>query len=267
MTNNYLNKLSVKHISITDPTTRFSNRVENYIKYRPHYPSEIIDYLNTEKVLTDDSIIADIGSGTGISSELFLKNGNTVYGVEPNKEMRETGEKYLFKYKKFISISGTAEHTTLRDNSVDIIASGQAFHWFDVGKAKTEFKRILKKTGFVVVMWNIRQSNDSEFGRDYEKLLLEFGTDFDKVRQQTMKKRKFNKFFKNRFMVAKFGNEQIFDYDGLKGRILSSSYIPDENHPDYVPMLTMLKEIFNKHQLNGKVTIKYIAEVIWGKIK
>jgi ubiquinone/menaquinone biosynthesis C-methylase UbiE len=253
--------------NITDPTKRFSNRVENYIKYRPHYPHEIIDYLKTENVLKHDSIIADIGSGTGISSELFLKNGNTVYGVEPNKEMREAGEKYLSGYKNFISVNGKAESTTLNDNSADIVAAGQAFHWFDVEKAKREFKRILKDRRFVVLIWNIRQSNESEFGREYSKLLFEFGTDFKKVRHQTKSKREFDEFFKDKFTVAEFDNEQIFDYKGLKGRLLSSSYIPDKNHPHYAPTLTRLREIFDKHQKNGKVTMKYKTEVSWGEIK
>ncbi len=133
-------------------TTRFSNRVDNYVKYRPHYPAAVIDYLKKEKVLKDNYVIADIGSGTGISSELFLKNGNTVYGIEPNKEMREGGEKYLSGFKNFISINGTAEDTTLKENSIDVITAGQAFHWFDMVKAKKEFKRILKTNGYVVLI-------------------------------------------------------------------------------------------------------------------
>jgi ubiquinone/menaquinone biosynthesis C-methylase UbiE len=138
-------------------TTRFSDRVENYIKYRPHYPPEVIDYLQSQNVLADSSVIADIGSGTGISTEMFLNNGNTVYGVEPNKEMREAAERLLKDYKNFVSVNGTAEETTLKNKSIDIVTAGQAFHWFDIPKSKAEFKRILKDTGYVVLMWNNKQ--------------------------------------------------------------------------------------------------------------
>jgi ubiquinone/menaquinone biosynthesis C-methylase UbiE len=130
-----------------DSTKRFSNRVENYVKYRPHYPQEIINFLSEEIGLNSEKTIADIGSGTGISAELFLENGNKVYGIEPNKEMREAAEIYLEKYKYFISVNGTAEDTLLENDSMDIVLAGQAFHWFDVEKAKKEFKRILKGRG------------------------------------------------------------------------------------------------------------------------
>jgi SAM-dependent methyltransferase len=248
------------------PTTRFSSRAENYVKYRPHYPDEIIDYLKKENVLDENSLVADIGSGTGFSSELFLKNGYTVYGVEPNKEMREEGEKYLSVYENFISVNGTAENTTLKSDLIDIIAAGQAFHWFDLRKTKQEFKRILKKEGFIVLIWNVRNFDEINLNRDYAKLLSEFGTDYEKVRHQTIRNRKFDKFYSHGAKTAYFPNEQTFDFDGLKGRLLSSSYAPDENNPNYFPMLKKLKEIFNKHKLNGTVRMKYTTEVYYGKI-
>ena len=114
-----------------DVLNRFSNRVDAYVKYRPAYPQELITFLKQEGMLHSETIIADIGSGTGISSELFLKEGNTVIGVEPNQEMRETAEKLLTKYDNFKSINATAEHTTLKDKSVDLVIVAQAFHWFD----------------------------------------------------------------------------------------------------------------------------------------
>jgi SAM-dependent methyltransferase len=249
-----------------NPTTRFSNRAENYLKYRPHYPAEIIDYLKKENVLNSNSVIADIGSGTGFSSELFLKNGNTVYGIEPNKEMREAGEIYLSGYKKFVSVNGTAENTTLIENSIDIITAGQAFHWFNFDKAKREFNRIIKSNGYIVLFWNIRQWNDSNLSIDYEKLLNEFATDYKEVGHQNISKKNYDVFFKGRYSVNYFDNIQLLDYDGLKGRLLSSSYVPDENHPNYKPMINRLKEIFDKYHKEGKVEIKYIAEVYCGKI-
>ena len=109
----------------SNSTTRFSDRVAYYIKYRPGYPAKVITLLNREIGLSPATVIADIGSGTGISSELFLKNGNRVFGVEPNQPMREAAESRLAGYDAFISINGTAEATTLPDASVDLVTAGQ----------------------------------------------------------------------------------------------------------------------------------------------
>jgi SAM-dependent methyltransferase len=250
-----------------NPITRFSNRVDSYLKYRPHYPAEITDYLKKENVLNNSSVIADIGSGTGFSSELFLANGNTVYGVEPNKEMREAGEKYLSEYKNFISIDGTAENTTLNSESSDLITAGQAFHWFDIAKTKKEFMRILKPEGYVVLIWNQRRSDDPALSIDYEELLNEFGTDYKEIGHRKISKKNYEEFFDKGYTLTNFNNRQLLDYDGFKGRLLSSSYAPDEKHPNYLPMLDELKKIFDSHQKNGKVEIKYITEVYCGKIK
>src|SRR4030095_5805222 len=167
----------------------------NYIKYRPHYPAVIIDYLKSENILNDGFVIADIGSGTGISTELFLKNGNKVYGVEPNKKMREAGERVLKAYKNFNSIDGTAENTTLTNSSNDLIIAGQAFHWFNHEKTRLEFKRILKSGGHVVLMWNERKLNTTPFLKDYENMLLKFGTDYNEIRHENTDEKIFDKFF------------------------------------------------------------------------
>jgi SAM-dependent methyltransferase len=249
-----------------NPITRFSSRTENYLKYRPHYPDEIINHLKKENVLNKKSIIADIGSGTGFSSELFLKNGNTVYGVEPNKEMREAGEKYLSGYKNFISINGTAENTTLKSGSIDIIAAGQAFHWFNFSKTRDEFRRITKPDGYLVLIWNVRRFTDAGFGTDYERMLIEFGTDYKEVEHKTITKSDYDNFYPGICKTENFLNKQMLDFDGLKGRLLSSSYSPDENSPNYKPMLNRLKEIFDKHHINGTVEMKYTTEVYYGKI-
>jgi SAM-dependent methyltransferase len=249
-----------------NPTTRFSSRAENYLKYRPHYPDEIINFLKKVKVLKASSLIADIGSGTGFSSELFLKNGNTVFGVEPNKEMREAGEKHLSGYKNFISVNGTAEKTTLNSGSIDIIAAGQAFHWFNFSEARDEFRRIAKPEGYLVLIWNVRRFIDAGFGTDYEKMLTEFGTDYKEVEHKTITTRDYDNFYPGKYKTANFSNKQLLDFEGLKGRLLSSSYSPDDSSPKYRPMLKRLKEIFDKHQANGKVKMSYNTEVYYGKI-
>jgi len=253
-------------MSAFNSTTRFSNRVDNYVKYRPHYPAVIIDYLKKQNVLKDNSVIADIGSGTGILTELFLKSGNTVYGVEPNKEMQEAGEKYLSGFKNFISINGTAEDTTLKESSIDVITAGQAFHWFDMAETKKEFKRILKPNGYVVLIWNLRRIDDPALSIDYDELLEEFGTDYKEVGHRNISKKDYEKFFDGKYTLTNFDNRQLLDYDGFKGRLLSSSYAPDEKHPNYLPMLDKLKKIFMSNQKDGKVEIKYISEIYCGKI-
>jgi SAM-dependent methyltransferase len=250
---------------ILNSKSRFSDRVENYVKYRPHYPKEVIDYLKTHGVLKDDSIIADIGSGTGISSELFLENGNTVYGVEPNAEMREAAENIFKDSPKFISLNATAEDTTLKDSSIDLIIAGQAFHWFDVEKTKIEFKRILKPERNVVLIWNKRKRGDSPFQEEYENLLLKYGTDYKEVGHQNIGKEGLNILFDGKFEQVNFDNKQVFDFEGFKGRLLSSSYAPNEGQANYQPMLEDLKNIFDKYKKNGAISFEYATEVYAGK--
>ena len=122
---------------------RFSNRVENYVKFRPGYPPEVLQLFHDEMKLRPDSVIADIGSGTGISAKLFLENGNEVFGVEPNDAMRSAAENFLSGYSKFRSVNGTAENTTLDESSLDFVIAAQAFHWFKPEETHGEFKRIL----------------------------------------------------------------------------------------------------------------------------
>src|SRR6266581_6258084 len=137
-------------VAMNDPTQRFSNRVENYLRYRPRYPAEILEVLRAECGLQATSLIADVGSGTGFLAELFLSNGNQVFGIEPNPEMREAGEQLLRSYPKFTAVAATAEITTLPEASVDFVTAGQAFHWFDRERCRDEFRRILRPASWVV---------------------------------------------------------------------------------------------------------------------
>jgi ubiquinone/menaquinone biosynthesis C-methylase UbiE len=246
-----------------DSTKRFSNRVENYVKYRPGYPHEIIQLLQNEINLNKNQIIADIGSGTGISSEIFLKNGNKVYGVEPNKEMRESSEKLLNKYQFFKAIDGTAEQTTLENSSIDIIVAAQALHWFNIDKSKIEFKRILKNTGMIVLIWNERKSEGNDFLVNYEKLINKYGKDYQKVRHRNIDRSVFESFFKT-YKIKEFKNYQEFDFEGLKGRSLSSSYMPVENEPDYNEMIIDIQKLFEKNKINGKIKFEYDTKIYYG---
>ena len=245
---------------------RFSSRVENYIKYRPHYPDDIIPFLQSECGLTPDSIVADIGSGTGKLTELFLKFGNLVFGVEPNGAMRAAAETLLIDYPNFRSFSGTAEQTTLADSSVDLITAGQAFHWFNPELARKETARILKPHGWVALIWNDRKLQSTPFLEDYESLLLKYGTDYKEVRHDKATDA-IKEFFAPKAVKLKtFPNEQIFDFDGLTGRVLSSSYTPEPNHPSFPAMIDELREVFAKHEKDGRIVFEYDTKVFYGQL-
>ncbi len=251
---------------MANPTERFSNRVENYIRYRPHYPPAIIDFLHSSCGLQAASIIADIGSGTGILSEMFLRNGNTVYAVEPNREMREAGERLLGHYTNFRSVPGSAEASTLEPISIDIITAGQAFHWFDEDKAKAEFLRILKPSGWVVLIWNDRRENSSAFAVAYEQLLQTYATDYREVNHKRINHSLLSRFFSNGYLVRNFENSQHFNFEALKGRLLSSSYAPEAGQPGHEPMLTELSIIFDSYQDNGEVVFEYDTCIYYGQL-
>ncbi len=245
-----------------DSTQRFSSRVDNYVKYRPGYPSAILDLLRAECGLTLESLIADIGSGTGLLARLFLDNGNRVWGVEPNQEMREAGERLLAHYPNFTSIAATAEATTLPDHSVDFVTAGQAFHWFDHVKAPLEFVRILKPRGCVALIWNERRIDATPFQIAYEQLLRAYGTDYAEVSHHAIGLDDFRAFFHNdSFQTRSFTNIQVFDFEGLQGRLLSSSYAPEAGHPNHEPMLRDLRTIFDTYQVDGKIAFEYGTEV------
>lgn len=252
----------------TDPTARFSNRVANYIKYRPGYPDEVISFLEEKCALNPGSKIADIGSGTGIFSALLLQNSHVVYGVEPNEAMRQSAEQRFKDNKNFLSVDGTAEATTLSDNSVDMVVCAQAFHWFKPDETRTEFKRILKsENNYVALIWNNRLTQVDEFAKAYEKLLEEKATDYSEVNHQHLKGVDFSYFYKGgQYTLTKFNNTQVFDYDGLAGRAFSSSYVPPQDTATGLEFAGLLKQIFDQYQVNGRVTIYYETEVYLGRV-
>lgn len=250
-----------------DSTQRFSKRVDNYVKYRPGYPRAVIELLAAECDLTTESLVADIGSGTGLLSELFLNNGNRVLGVEPNREMREAGERLLASTPGFTSVDGTAEATTLATSSVDFVAAGQAFHWFDRARARVEFTRILKPQGWVALVWNERRTTSSPFLADYDQLLTTYGNDYAQVNHKLIDPSIIDRFFApNAWSVQKFENVQIFDLEGLRGRLLSSSYTPEPDQPNYQPMLDALEMLFAGHQRDGRVAFEYDTTVYYGRL-
>jgi SAM-dependent methyltransferase len=251
----------------TDSRSRFSDRVADYIATRPGYPPVVLDLLRTEANLTSTSIVADVGSGTGISAELFLRNGNTVCGVEPNQEMREAAEVLLAGYPKFHSIAGSAEDTRLRDASIDLVVAGQAFHWFDAPRARAEFHRILRSGGVVVLMWNTRRLETTPFLKAYEELLQRFGTDYREVAHTNIDLKALGRFFgPGGFRSFRLDNEQVFDREGARARLRSSSYTPAVGHPNHEPMMRELDRIFNEFNDAGTVRFEYDTQVNLGRL-
>jgi SAM-dependent methyltransferase len=254
-------------MTFADAKQRFSNRVADYIRYRPSYPSALLDLLAKECGLRAEHAIADIGSGTGLLSKLFLDHGNRVYGVEPNAEMRAGGEEFLRNYANFTSVNGSAEATTLSPSSVDFITAGQAFHWFDVAAAEREFCRILKPGGWVVVVWQDRRMEETPFAREYEHLLERFGIEYKKVKDAYPEADKIRHFFEaGTFHSRDLPNHQVLDWEGLRGRLRSSSYAPTESHANYAPMMAELRSMFDTYQENRTVRMEYFARIHFGKL-
>ena len=252
---------------MVDPIQRFSSRVENYVKYRPSYPKAILALLRRDCGLSPASVIADIGSGTGLSSRLFLANGNRVYGVEPNPGMREAGERLLGKYARFTSVAATAEATTLPDAGADFVIAGQAFHWFDIPTTRAEFTRILNPDGWIVLMWNERHVSDTLFLRNFERILKTYCPEYPEVDHRRVDARVLHKFFgRQGFRFAHFDNTQQFDFEGVRGRLLSSSYAPEPGHPNHEPMLAELRRVFDAYQSGGHVDFLYDTQVYYGHL-
>ena len=249
-----------------DPRDRFSDRVDDYARYRPRYPRALISILRQEIGLSADWPVADIGSGTGISAEPFLESGNTVFGVEPNAAMRAAAESLLGNRKEFISVDGSAERIPLADRSVKLVVAAQAFHWFDVEAARAEFARISEPPGWVLLIWNTRRLRSTPFLRDYEELLERFGTDYERVRHDTRRDTLLDDFFPFGYERRLLDNHQDLDRPGLEGRVLSSSYTPAAEDPRRPEMVDELRRIFDVHQTYGLVRFEYDTEIYIGRL-
>lgn len=247
-------------------TGRFSNRVADYIKYRPGYPAEIIPFLEQQFGISPADTIADIGTGTGISARMFLEKGYRVTGVEPNDEMRQAAIEQLKTFERFSITAGTGEHTLLQSGSVNIIIAAQAFHWFNNDDTKTEFKRILRPPGLVVFIWNERMTV-SAFEKEYDELIVKHAIDYVKVDHRNIDTESIQQFFAPAACGLRiFDNHQDFDFEGLKGRLLSSSYMPDAAHEGYPAMVSDLRELFDRYQQNDLIRINYETKVYTGQL-
>jgi SAM-dependent methyltransferase len=254
--------------ALRDPKTRFSDRVEDYLKYRPRYQADVVEALKSACGLKPEHVMADVGCGTGFSAEPFLQNGNRVIGIEPNREMREAGEHYLASYPNFEMRDATAEHTGLSDSSIDFVLAGQAFHWFHLDATRAEFARIVKAEGWVVLIWHDRVTEGTPFLRAYEEFLNRYAMDYDRVQhRQVANAETLTRFFAPQEMQRiSLPAQQRFDLDGLRGRLLSSSYIPREG-PRAEAMLREFPEVFTPFLLDGRVIVEYDTRIFYGHLR
>jgi SAM-dependent methyltransferase len=253
---------------MSEPTTRFSDRVDAYVRSRPGYPPAVLDLLRSECGLTAASVVADVGSGTGIFTKLLLDAGCSVFAVEPNASMRVAAERSLSGYPRFHGVSGRAEATGLPDRSIDLVTATQAFHWFDRAAAKAEFGRILRPAGQAAIVWNERLKDVDRFHAEYEDLLEMWGTDYARVDHTRIEDSVLGEFFAPYpFRTARFENAQAFDFEGLKNRLLSSSYAPNLDSPSSPPMLAELERIFERHAQRGIVTMRYSTVIHHGCLR
>ncbi|MCY3900538.1 MAG: class I SAM-dependent methyltransferase [Caldilineaceae bacterium] len=252
-----------------ESSTRFNGRVENYLRYRPRYPQEIIPFLQGEIGLDSDWRVADIGSGTGFLAERFVRLGCGVTGVEPNMAMREAGERYLRGHCNYCSVDGTAENSGLPEAWFDLVTAGQAFHWFEQARTREEFKRILRPPGWVVLVWNSRPASQSIVTQEYESILETLEQDYQKVAEKNRRPENIDRFLDNGASLAqvRFPNLQFYTWDQLRGRALSSSYAPlpsDQRHEWFVQAL---RALFERHKEDGLLAFPYETNLYWGQLK
>jgi SAM-dependent methyltransferase len=249
------------------PTERFSSRVESYVRFRPSYPQAAIELLAERCELTAATVVADIGSGTGILTEQLLATGAQVYAVEPNDAMRAAAEAHLGGHSRFVSVKGAAEATTLPPASVDLLVAGQAFHWFDVARSREEALRIVRRGGFGALLWNERPVEAGTFLADLERVLHEHAAEYAKITASRANETTMRAFFGGAMELATFPNEQRLDFEGLRGRLMSSSYAPEPGHPLHEPMIAALRRVFDQHQRNGEIVYPYRTLVFFAPLE
>ncbi len=234
---------------------RFDGRSDVYSKYRPRYPSGVLKILEREVAFDPQRVVADVGGGTGILSELLLSNGNPVYCVEPNGGMRAMAERNLARYGwHFVSVNGTAEHTGLLSGSIDLVTVGQALHWFDVEPARKEFRRVLKRGGNLAVLYNWRRKM-AKADQGYARLVSEFSKNKADVPDIDIAYvSSFTGSSVREFVVP---NRQVLSLRGMLGRFASASYSPAGGTPEWDAAAKEMLRIFEECSRNGAVTLHY----------
>jgi len=164
-------------------------------------------------------------------------------------------------------VAATAEATTLAGESVDLWVAAQAFHWFDAARARLEALRVVRSGGFAALLWNERPPEPGAFLTEYEALLHRHAAEYAAIVAQRVDEPRMQGFLGGAMQVARFPNDQTFDYAGLEGRLLSSSYAPERGHPEHEPMLAGLQALFERHQREGKVVFPYETRVYFAQLK
>ena len=251
---------------MTDSTQRFSDRVEAYVKFRPGYPVELVQTLLQKTLLETGAVVADIGSGTGIFTQLLLDQGLKVFAIEPNANMRNAAEVLFADYPPFTRLAAPAENTGLADNSLDLITAAQAFHWFNNAATKAEFRRLLKPDGKLALIWNKRKVSQP-FQHAYDAVLKAYIPEYGVVNHMNLTESDIAEFFDDGHMeLLRFDNSQQLTFSGLLGRLKSSSYCPAENSPQYPSLAAELAALFEQFALNNVVDFQYETQLYLGPV-
>jgi SAM-dependent methyltransferase len=253
-------------VTTIDPLRRFSTRARAYAAARPSYPPALVSLMRDEMGLAAGAEIADVGSGTGKLTALLLEAKYRVFGVEPNAEMRAFGEASFGN--GFTSVNGTAQATTLHDQSVDAVTAGQAFHWFDPAKARAEWVRIARPGAWAILVWNLRRERATPFMAAYDDLILRFATDMKLAKAERADEEAMATLFGGRNWEHRmFGHVHPMDLEALRGRVTSSSFMPNDGEARFGEMLGAVDELFANHARHGRVEFEYDTPVFYGRLK
>lgn len=248
-----------------DTKERFSERVENYVRYRPGYPQALFSYIKDRLGIGPASTVADVGAGTGIFTRLVAPFAGRVYAVEPNAPMREAAERSFLDFSNISSVDGSAEATGLPGASVDVVTAAECFHWFDPAAFRAECLRILKPGGKAAIIWNTREEG-SWLTEACHRLWMQYSPDYACVAKPHMGEKSLRTFFDGACQSERFDNPQRQDRAAFIGRLLSASYSPLPGQPQYTPFLAELNALFDAHARNGAVEFAYSATLYWAKM-
>ena len=229
--------------------SRFDDYVDLYDKYRLKYNIDVIN--NVIKLIKSDidiSSIVDIGAGTGILTRQLLKyKFNNYYAIEPNKKMQDKSIKRDIN-KKITHINDVSNKTNIKTSSIDVVFVGTAIHWFEPKKTLKEFKRILKKNGYLVILTS---GYTGAIGEDLHILFQKY----KKHRCKTERYRSGLTNYSNQFYTIISRKPIKFSIDKFVGLELSMSTAPKQTDSYYQDFVQNLKKIFKKYSTNGILVV------------
>ncbi len=242
-----------------------SERIENYLRYQPGYPKKLLNFLYEEVGFLRESVIADIGSGTGILTRLLLERGSRVVAIESDHQMRDIAERLLNdEFQRFVSLNATAENTTLSDESVNYIVCAHSLNSLNIDKCRDEFFRIIKPSGAVVFLYN-RLDQEEGFLKEHQSLLNQYRVYPEKNFSRELSENEIFRFYASAtYNHFSFPNRQSLDFEGARAILLSDSSLPEQGEDGYNDMLEELYNIFERYNQNRKVFINYTTEAYIG---